>query len=187
MIDTADFSKGKKLGIENKIFEIIDFQHNKTAMRKAVVWTKLKNLMDGSVIERTFQAGEKFKEPDYEEKDMQFLYKSGDSFSFMCNSTFEQIELRKEQTGNAWKFLTENLTVKMIFFAGNPIGINLPASVILKVVETAPAFKGDTVSSGSGKPAKLETGITVSVPFFINEEELLRIDTRTEKYIERAK
>ena len=186
MIDTADFSKGKKLGIENKIFEIVDFQHNKTAMRKAVVWTKLKNLIDGSVIERTFQAGEKFKEPDYEEREVQYLYKSGDTFSFMCNETFEQIELRKEQTGNTWKFLTENLTVKIIFFEGNPIGVDLPASVILKVISTDPVFKGDTVS-GSGKPAKMETGITVSVPFFINEGELLKVDTRTEKYIERAK
>lgn len=186
MIDTSDFSKGKKLGIENKIFEIVDFQHNKTAMRKAVIWTKLKNLMDGSVIERTFQSGEKFKEPDYEENDMQFLYKSVDTFTFMDNNTFEQIELRKEQTGNAWKFLTENITIKMIFFEGNPIGINLPASVILKITETDPVFKGDTVS-GSGKPAKLETGITVSVPFFVEEGEIIRVDTRTEKYIERAK
>ena len=186
MIDTADFSKGKKLGIENKIFEIVDFQHNKTAMRKAVVWTKLKNLSDGSVIERTFKAGEKFPEPDYEEREVQFLYKSGDIFTFMCNDTFEQIELRKEQTGDTWKFLTENQTVKIIFFAENPIGVNMAASGILKVIETDPSFKGDTVS-GSGKPAKLETGITVSVPFFINEGEMIKVDTRSEKYIERAK
>ncbi|MEW6088845.1 MAG: elongation factor P [bacterium] len=186
MIDTADFFKGLKLSIENKLFEIVDFQHNKTAMRKAVVWTKLRNLMDGSVIERTFQAGEKFKEPDYEEKEVQFLYKSGDTYSFMCNKTYEQIELRKEQTGDAWKFLTENITVKILFFAGNPIGINLPASVTLKIIETDPTFKGDTVS-GSGKPAKLETGITVSVPFFVEVGEIIKIDTRTEKYIERAK
>ncbi|MDD5772991.1 MAG: elongation factor P [bacterium] len=186
MIDTADFSKGKKLGIENKIFEIVDFQHNKTAMRKAVVWTKLKNLSDGSVIERTFKAGEKFPEPDYEEREVQFLYKSGDTFTFMSNDTFEQIELRKEQTGDTWKFLTENQTVKIVFFEEKPIGVDMAASVILKVIETDPSFKGDTVS-GSGKPAKLETGITVSVPFFINEGELVKIDTRTEKYIERAK
>lgn len=186
MIDTADFFKGMKLSLDNKLYEVVDFQHNKTAMRKAVVWTKLKNMTDGSVLERTFQAGEKFKEPDYEEKEVQFLYKSGETYTFMCNNTFEQIELRKEQTGSAWKFLTENLTVKILFFTGNPIGINLPASVALKVIETDPTFKGDTVS-GSGKPAKLETGITVSVPFFVEEGEIIKVDTRTEKYIERAK
>lgn len=186
MIDTADFFKGMKIGLDNKLYEIIDFLHNKTAMRKAVVSTKLKNIADGSVIERTFQAGEKFKEPDYEEKEVQFLYKSGESYIFMCNETFEQIELRKDQTSDAWKFLTENLTVRILFFAGNPIGINLPTSVALKVVGTDPTFKGDTVS-GSGKPAKLETGITVSVPFFVEEGETIKVDTRTERYIERAK
>ncbi|MFH1288950.1 MAG: elongation factor P [bacterium] len=186
MIDTADFFKGMKLSLDSKLYEIVDFQHNKTAMRKAVVWTKLKNMMDGSVIERTFQAGEKFKEPDYEEKEVQFLYKLGETYTFMCNETFEQIELRKEQTGNAWKFLTENLTVKILLFDGNPIGINLPTSVALKITGTDPTFKGDTVS-GSGKPAKLETGITVSVPFFIKEGEIIKVDTRTGKYIERAK
>ncbi len=136
-------------------------------------------------MENTFRSGEKVERPNLEEKEMQFLYKSEDNYVFMDKENYEQINIPESLVGDNKDYLLENMTVKILFFQGNPIGIEIPTFVELKVVETVPGIKGDTVSGG-GKPAKLETGATIQVPLFINEGDIIKIDTRTGTYIERV-
>ena len=187
LISTSDFRKGLKVEYKGEPCEIIDFQHVKMGRGGAIVRTKLKNLKTGAVLEDTFRSGEKLDPPGLEEKTMQYLYSQDQLYYFMDMETYEQIPLRLEQLGDSQKFLRENMTVKILNHKDMPISIELPTFVELTVTKTDPAgFRGDT-TSGSGKPATLETGAIVKVPFHINEGDKIRIDTRTSEYIERAK
>ncbi len=185
MLSTSDFRKGMKLTIEGELFIIVDFQHARTAQRRANVWTKLKNLRSGQVIERSYSAGENFDEPDFSERPMQYLYNDGEMFHFMDSKSYEQTALNEDQIGDARGYLQENVDYKILFFEGNPISINMPASVVLKVVEAEPGVKGDSVSNLT-KNAVLETGLQVKVPLFIKIGEAIKIDTSNGKYLERA-
>ena len=186
MLSTSEFRKGAKIEYKGEPFEIVDFQHVKMGRGGAIVRTKMKNIKTGSVLEDTFRSGEKFESPQLEDKDMQYLYAEGDLHYFMDTETFEQIPLNTSQIGEAKKFLKENMLVKILNYRGKPITVELPTFVELTVLQTDPGVKGDTASGGS-KPATLETGAVVRVPFHINEGDVLKIDTRTSEYIERAK
>lgn len=186
MISTNEFRKGGKIEYKGEPFEIIDFQHVKMGRGGAIVRTKMKSLRTGSVLEDTFRSGEKFETPQLEEKDMQYLYAEGDMHYFMDTETFEQIPLTTAQLGDVKRFLKENMTVKILNYRGEPLTVELPTFVELAVAKTDPGFKGDTASGGS-KPATLETGAVVKVPFHINEGDVIKIDTRTSEYIERVK
>lgn len=186
MISTADFRKGLKIEMEGEPYTIVDFLHVKPGKGGAFVRTKLKSLKTGSVIDYTFRAGEKVDEPHLEEKEMQFLYSMEDAYNFMDVETYEQISLRAEHLGGIIKYMKENMVVKILFHNGKPIGVELPTFVELKIVKTEPGVRGDTASGGA-KPATLETGAVVKVPLYLNEGEIVRIDTRTGEYIERVK
>ncbi|CVK19630.1 elongation factor P [Sporomusa sphaeroides] len=185
MISVNDFRTGVTVEIEGDVWQVVDFQHVKPGKGAAFVRAKLKNGRTGAVVERTFNAGEKLPKAHVDRREMQFLYESDGMFNLMDNETFEQIELSAEQMGDARKFLKENMNIAVLFFQGNVIGMDLPMSVELTVVETDPGIRGDTATGGT-KPAKLETGHVVRVPLFINVGEVLRIDTRSGDYIERA-
>ncbi len=186
MIATNDFKRGIKIDYKGEPCEIIGFQHVKMGRGGAYVKTKLKGLRSGKIIEETFSSGEKFPKADLEEKEMQFLYTQDNLFYFMDMDTYEQLPLTREQLDNAVMFLKENMNVKILYFRDQPLTVEIPIFVELKVVETEPGFKGDTASGGS-KPAKLETGVNIKVPFHINEGDIVKVDTRTSTYIERAK
>lgn len=182
---TSDFRRGLKIEWEGKPYEVLEYQHSKVAKGQATVRTKLRDLTTGRVLEVNFRSGERFERPDLEEKEMQYLYQEGDRYVFMDLEDYDQVYLDKDQLGEAWKFLQENINVFVLYYKGKPIGIELPNTVELKVVETEPGVRGDTVSGGS-KPAKLETGAVVQVPLFINEGDLIKVDTRTGEYVERV-
>ena len=185
MLSTSDFRKGRKLAIEGELYIIVDFQHARTAQRRANVWTKLKNLRSGQVIERSFSAGESFDEPDFSERPMQYLYSDGEMFHFMDSKTYEQTALTAEQIGDSKGYLQENIEYRILSFEGNPISINLPPAVVLKVIEAEPGVKGDSVSNLT-KNAVVETGLQVKVPLFIKVGETIKIETSSGKYLERA-
>ena len=186
MISTNEFRKGAKIEYKGEPFEIIDFQHVKMGRGGAIVRTKLKSLKTGSVLEDTFRSGEKFESPHLDERSMQYLYAEGDHHYFMDTETFEQIPLSTSQLGETKKFLKENMVVQILNYRGQPLTVEIPTFVELVVAQTDPGFKGDTASGGS-KPATLETGAVVRVPFHINTGDMIRIDTRTSEYIERVK
>ncbi|HXX57061.1 MAG TPA: elongation factor P [Thermodesulfovibrionales bacterium] len=186
MLSTNEFRKGAKIEYKGEPFEIVDFQHVKMGRGGAIIRTKLKSMRTGSVLEDTFRSGEKFETPQLEEKAMQYLYAEGDMHFFMDTETFEQVPLTEAQLGDVKKFLKENMTVKVLDYKGEPLTVELPTFVELVVVKTDPGFKGDTASGGT-KPATLETGAVVKVPFHISEGDRLKIDTRTSEYIERVK
>ena len=183
MISTNDFHTGLTIELDGDIYMVIDFQHVKPGKGAAFVRSKLKNLRSGSTTERTFRAGEKVPRALIERKEMEYLYASGEEYIFMDTESYEQISLSRETLGDNLKYLKENMHLNILLFKGEILGLELPNSVELKVVETEPGFKGDTAAGGS-KPAKLETGLVVQVPFFINEGDVLRIDTRTGEYLE---
>lgn len=185
MVSTSDFRKGLRLKVENEVYYIVEFQHARTAQRKAFVRTKLKNLKTGQVLEKTFASGEMFEEPDFSQKQMQFTYKSGDEYHFMDGRTYEQVALTEEQLGDYKWFLVEGRVYQVLIFEGNPTGLELPASVILKVTMTEPGVKGDSVTNIT-KPATLESGLEIKVPLFIKERDLVKVDTRTNEYLERV-
>ena len=185
MLSTSDFRKGMKLALDGDLFVIVDFQHARTAQRRANVWTKLKNLKTGQVIERTFSAGENFNQPDFSDQVMQYLYNDGEMFHFMNSKSFEQVILNAEQVSEARDYLQENVEYKILFFEGNPISMDMPASVNLKVIEAEPGVKGDSVSNLT-KNAIVETGLQVKVPLFIKVGEIIKIETSTGKYLERT-
>ncbi len=187
LISTSDFRRGLKVEFKGEPCEIIDFQHVKMGRGGAIIRTKLKNLKTGSVLEETFRSGEKLEKPGLEEKNMQYLYSKDAQYYFMDLETYEQIPLMLSQLGDTKNFLKENMTVKILYHRDMPISVEVPTFVELVVIKTDPAgFRGDT-ASGSGKPATLETGAVVKVPFHINEGDTIRIDTRTSEYIERVK
>ncbi len=186
MYSTSEFRKGLKIEIDGVPYTIVEFLHVKPGKGGAFVRTKIKNLMTGKVLDQTFRSGEKVEKPDLVERDMQFLYREGDTFHLMDNATYEQLALTGEQLGDAVLFLTENMNVKVLFFNQQPVTAEVPNFVELTVAQTEPGLKGDTASGGS-KPATLESGAVIQVPLFINEGDRLKVDTRTGNYIERAK
>ena len=187
MISTSDFRKGLKVEFKGEPCEIVDFQHVKMGRGGAIVRTKFKNLKTGAVLEETFRSGEKLERPDLEEKNMQYLYGQDGLYYFMDMETYEQIPLTADQLGDARSFLKENMTAKILYHKETPISVEVPTFVELAVAKTDPAgFRGDT-ASGGGKPATLETGAVVKVPFHINEGDTIKVDTRTSEYIERVK
>ncbi len=186
MYDTSDIRKGVKLIIDGHPYVVVDFQFVKPGKGQAFTRTKLKNMITGQVIEPTYKSGEKFEKADMEEREMQYLYKEGDDFVFMDTKNYEQVRLTDKQLGeNKW-YLLDNLMVNILFFDGKSIGFTPPIFVELKCTTTEPGFKGDT-SGNTTKSATMETGLQVQVPLFINEGEVLKIDTRTGEYVERVK
>ncbi len=185
MISTNDFHTGLTIELENDIYTVVEFQHVKPGKGSAFVRSKLKNLRTGAVLERTFRAGEKIPRAHLERKEMEYLYSSGDLFYLMDLETYEQTALSGDQMGQATTFLKENEKLVVLKHGESIVGLELPHTVELTVVQTEPGFKGDTASGGS-KPATLETGLTVNVPLFLNEGDRIRVDTRTGEYIERV-
>ncbi len=186
MISTSDFRRGTKVEFKGEPYEVIEFQHVKMGRGGAFVRTKMKGLKSGKVIEETFNSGDKLPKAPLEEKEMQYLYAQDNLYYFMDNETYEQIPLNKDQLSDAILFLKENMNVNILYYKGEPISVALPIFVELEVIETEPGFKGDTASGGS-KPAVVETGASIKVPFHINEGDRIKIDTRTMEYIERVK
>ena len=186
MLSTSDFRNGLKIEIEGEPYAIVEFQHVKPGKGGAFVRTKLKSIKTGSVIDRTFRSGEKFDEPNLEEKEMQYLYASESQYNFMDSKNYEQIALTEEQLGESRKYIKENMNVKILFYNEKPLGVEVPMFVELKIVKTDPGVRGDTATGGA-KPATLETGAVIKVPLFMNEGEKIKIDTRTGEYIERVK
>ena len=182
--EVSDFRNGLKIEIEGIPWEITFFQHVKPGKGNAFTRTKLKNLLTGVNLDRTFKSGEKFNVPDLLQREMQFLYKDENGFNFMDTANYEQIQLSAENVGDSKNYLIENLTIYILFFNGKAIGLDLPNSVTLKIVETDPGVRGNTVSGGS-KPAKLETGAVVSVPLHLSEGDMIKVDTRNNEYIEK--
>ena len=185
MNETSDFKKGLKLLIDGQPFTIVDFQHVKPGKGNQFTRTKLKNLLTGSNLERTFKSGEKFEVPDIVYKEMAFLYKDDNGYNFMDQTSYEQMSLNPQVVGDASNYLTENLSVQVCIFNDRAVGIDVPKSVSLKVTSTEPGFKGNTVS-GTTKPATLETGYVVQVPLHINEGDVLKINTTDGAYVERV-
>lgn len=185
-ITPNQFKRGSKIEVDGDPYTVVDWQHIKCGRGGATVRTKIKNLISGRVLERTYDSGEKLKEPNFEEKEMQYLYKDGADFVFMDKSSYEQIHLSPEAVGESEEFMPESLDVSVQFFNGKPIGVTLPNFVELEVTVTEPGMKGDTVTGGS-KGATVSTGGKLQVPLFINEGDVLKIDTRDGSYIERVK
>lgn len=185
MYTTSDFRNGLKIEFEGIPYQITYFQHVKPGKGSAFVRTKLKNMKTGAVIEHTFRSGDKVEKPDLENKEMQFMYKEGDHFHFMDTTNYEQLYLDEDHVGEAGQWLIENLPVEILFYKGEPIGMDLPFFITYTIAESEPGVRGDTVSGGS-KPARLESGAVVQVPLFLNPGDRIRVDTRTGTYIERA-
>ncbi|MFX3622582.1 MAG: elongation factor P [Ectobacillus sp.] len=185
MISVNDFRTGLTIEVDGGIWQVIEFQHVKPGKGAAFVRSKLRNLRTGSIQEKTFRAGEKVEKAHIENRRMQYLYAMGDSHVFMDNESYEQIELPSKQIERELKFLKENMEVFIMTFQGEVLGVELPNTVELKVVETEPGIKGDTASNVT-KPATLETGLVVQVPIFINEGDMLIINTAEAKYVSRA-
>ncbi len=185
MISTADFRNGMVVVLGNDLMEIVEFQHVKPGKGGAFVRTKFKNVLTGRVLEKTFRAGEKMEEARVEGETYQFLYSDADFFHFMHPKTYEQIEVSAELVGDKKNWLKENGEVTLMFYKGNVLIVETPLHVQLKVAKSDPGVQGDR-SSGATKPATLETGVNIQVPLFINEGDLLKIDTRTGDYIERV-
>lgn len=185
MISAGEFRNGVTFELDGNVVQIIEFQHVKPGKGAAFVRTKFKNVITGSVVERSFNPTEKFPTAFVERKDMQYLYNEGDLYYFMDNETYEQLPIDKHKLGDSFAFVKENMEVKVLSYKGNVFGVEPPNFVELKVVETDPGFKGDTATNAT-KPAKLETGAEVRVPLFIDEGDMIRIDTRTGEYMERA-
>lgn len=185
MISTSDFKTGLTIELDNDVWQIIEFQHVKPGKGAAFVRSRLRNVRTGSIQERTFRTTEKIQKAHIETRKMQFLYGSGDEYTFMDNESYEQLVLTRKQIEQQLKFLLENMTVNIVMHNGETIGVDLPNTVELVVTDTEPGIKGDTASGGS-KPATMETGLVVQVPFFINVGDKLIIDTREGHYVSRA-
>ncbi len=184
MISSNDFRNGVSIDLDGEAFVVVDFQHVKPGKGSAFVRTKLKNVRTGGVVERTFAAGEKVPKAHLERKQMQDLYNDGD-YVFMDNNTYDQMTLTAEQIGPKLKYLKENMDLYILFFKGAILGVDFPPQVELTITETEPGIKGDTATGGT-KPATTETGAIIKVPFFINEGDVIRVNTETGEYIERV-
>ncbi|WP_122645350.1 elongation factor P [Enterococcus mediterraneensis] len=185
MISVNDFKTGLTIEVDGGIWRVVDFQHVKPGKGAAFVRSKLKNLRTGAVQEKTFRAGEKVAKAQINNRKMQYLYESGGNHVFMDLETYEQIEIPEEQIKEELKYTLENMEVNIIMYGSEILGVELPNTVILEVAETEPNIKGDT-SSGGSKPATMETGLTVNVPFFVNQGDKLIINTTDGTYVSRA-
>ena len=185
MASTSDFRNGMVLGMDGNLVSIVEFQHVKPGKGGAFVRTKLKNVITGAVVEKTFRAGEKVEEVRLDRNDLQYLYHDGDLYHFMDQQTFEQFPISADIIGDQVNYLKENLVVQGLFHGEKVLGIELPFFIELTVVETEPGVRGDTAQGGS-KPAKLESGATVNVPLFINQGDVIKVDRRSNEYLERA-
>ncbi len=185
MVTAGDFRNGMTFEMDGSVYQIIEFQHVKPGKGAAFVRTKIKNIIAGSVVERTFNPSDKFPTAFVERRDMQFSYSDGDLCYFMDNETYEQIPINKNDLTDNFKFVKEGMDCKVLSFKGNVFGVEPPNFVELQVTKTDPGFKGDTATNAT-KPATLETGAEIKVPLFINEGEMIRVDTRTGEYMERA-
>lgn len=185
MADTSDIKKGFKMLIDNQPWAVVEHQFVKPGKGQAFIRTKLKNMMTGAVIDRTFKSGEKLDKADTEERTMQYLYQEGDQYVFMDNQTYEQLRISTEVLGENVYFLLDNMEIDVMLFESKPIGVTPPTFVVLEVTQTDPGFKGDT-SGNTTKPATVSTGLVVQVPLFVNIGDKLKIDTRTSAYVERA-
>ncbi len=185
MVSAGDFRNGLTVEIEGNVYQILEFQHVKPGKGAAFVRTKLKNIINGGVVEKTFRPTEKFENAHIERREMQYLYNDGDLYNFMDNDTYEQIAVNAETVGDSMKFVKENENVKLSSYQGNVFAIEPPLTVALEITETEPGFKGDT-AQGATKPATVETGALVYVPLFVEQGERIKIDTRTGEYLSRA-
>ena len=185
MVSAGDFRNGITLEIDGNVVQVIEFQHVKPGKGAAFVRTKLKNVINGGVVEKTFRPTEKFPQARIERVDMQYLYNDGDLFYFMNTETFDQIAVNKETIGDSLKFVKENEMVKVCSYQGNVFAIEPPLFVELAISETEPGFAGNT-AQGATKPATVETGAQVSVPLFVNQGDVIKIDTRTGEYLSRV-
>jgi len=185
MISAGDFRNGLTLEIEGNVVQVIEFQHVKPGKGAAFVRTRLKNIKNGGIIEKTFRPTEKFPAAHIERSDMQYLYNDGEMYNFMNVETFDQIAMTEDQIGDSLKFVKENEMVKMLSHAGQVFAIEPPLFVELEITETEPGFKGDT-ATGASKPAVVETGATVYVPLFVEQGDKIQIDTRTGEYMKRV-
>jgi len=186
MISTNQFKNGNHIEVEGTVFKIIEFQHVKPGKGGAFVRTKLRRIEDGSVIDKTFRAGEKFRPVRTESKKMQYLYDSGDAAVFMDSRDYEQIEIPSAALGDSMQWVLPNSEVEVLFVDELPSDVQVPGSIEMKVTQTDPGVKGDTASGGGTKPATLESGVVVQVPLFIDEGETVRVDTRSGEYVSRA-
>jgi len=185
MISAGEFRNGVTFEFEGSVYQVVEFQHVKPGKGAAFVRTKLKNVISGAVIEKTFRPTEKMPKAHIERKNMAYSYNDGDLYYFMDNETFDMLPLSQDQLGDALKFVTENMNVTVLSYKGSVFGVEPPTFVELKVTETEPGFKGDT-STGATKPCTLETGATINVPLFVDEGDVIRVDTRTGEYMERV-
>lgn len=185
MISAGDFRNGITIEMDNNIYQIIEFQHVKPGKGAAFVRTKLKNIINGGVVEKSFRPTEKFEQARIDRKDMQYLYSDGDLFHFMDVETYDQIALNEEAIGDALKFVKENDMVKICSHKGDVFAVEPPLFVELEIVNTEPGFKGDT-AQGATKPAEVETGASVNVPLFVETGDVIKIDTRTGDYLSRV-
>ncbi len=185
MISAGDFRNGVTFELDGNVVQVIEFQHVKPGKGAAFVRTKYKNVITGAVVERSFNPTDKYPTAYIERKDMQYLYSDGDLYYFMDMETYEQQPIDKSKLGPAFQFVKENMEVKVLSYKGNVFGVEPPNFVELEVTETDPGFKGDTATNAT-KPATLETGAEIKVPLFINQGDMIRIDTRTGEYMERA-
>ena len=185
MISAGEFRNGVTFDVDGNVFQIIEFQHVKPGKGAAFVRCKIRNVITGAVVEKTYSPTEKFPTAFVERKEMQYLYNDGDLYYFMDNETYENIPINKEKLGDNLKFVKENTDVKVLSYKGNVFGVEPPFFMELQVTETDPGFKGDTATNAT-KPAVLETGAEIKVPLFINEGDMIRVETRTGEYMERA-
>ncbi len=185
MLSAGDFRNGLTFDMDGDVFSIVEFQHVKPGKGAAFVRTKLKNVITGAVVEKTFNPTDKFPVAYIERKDMQYLYKDGDLYYLMDKESFEQLPVSKADVGNSFDFVKENMDVKVLSYKGKVFGIEPPTFVELEVTHTEPGLRGDTATNVT-KPAELETGTEIRVPLFINEGDHIRVDTRTGEYMERA-
>ena len=181
MISTSDLHKGVAIELDGDLWQILDYHHIKIGRGSAQVRIKLRNIKRGGTVERTFQAGEKFSRAVMDHRQIQFMYQDGDDYHFMETESYEQFHLTADQLGDAVSYLKENMMLDRTSYDGETIGVELPVTVDLKVIETEPGFAGDT-QTGARKAAKLETGLTVQVPIFVGEGDTIRVDTRTGEY-----
>jgi elongation factor P len=187
VIATSDFRKGAKILFRDAPYMIIDFQHVKPGKGGAFVRTKMKNMITGLMLEETFRSGEKFESPDLEYREMQYLYADDDVYQFMDQKNYEQVGLNKDALEDVLNYLKEQEVYTVLYFGDKPIAVNPPMFMELEVKETTPGVKGDTAQGAGNKAATMETGLVVQVPLFVQEGEILKIDTRTGVYIERIK
>ncbi len=180
----GDVRNGTTFELDGSVFKVVEFQHVKPGKGAAFVRTKLKNVINGSVLEKTFNPSEKLQGAEIEKREMQYLYNDGDLYYFMDNETYEQMPLNKDQLGDSLKFIKENMSVKILSFKGKVFSVEPPMCVELEVTYTEPGFSGNTTTT-SGKPATLENGYEISVPFFVNFGYFIKLDTRTGEYMER--